>query len=213
MKEKSLDSTVHVKGIQPTQSDRGRNGNSPSQRHSIEHPAKAAGRNAAEIIRTLQKGHGNRYVQRMLAVNVKGNGSTEVSTEVENAIQTAKGTGHALDSAARSGMEQAFGADFGDVRIHTGPQSDTLGRSLNARAFTTGSDIFFRDGEYNPGSSGGRELLAHELTHVIQQDGGVRGKFNVSSPDDEQEKEADRVARAIAQAPEKSADEDEDASA
>ncbi len=213
MKEKSFSSAARAKTIHPMQSDKGKDGSSPSQRHSAEQPARVAGQSAGDIIRALQKSYGNRYVQRMLALNSKGNGTPEVSAEVENAIRGAKGTGHALDSTARTGMEQAFGADFGGVRVHTGPQADMLGRSLNARAFTTGNDIFFRDGEYSPGRSDGRELLAHELTHVIQQGGGIKGKFSVSTPDDEQEKEADQVAREITQAPQKSAADDEDASA
>jgi hypothetical protein len=75
-----------------------------------------------------------------------------------------------------------------------------LNRSLNARAFTTGRDIFFRQGAYNPGSSGGRELLAHELTHVVQQTGGaVRAKMVVNQPGDRFEQEADQAARAVIQ--------------
>jgi Domain of unknown function (DUF4157) len=70
-------------------------------------------------------------------------------------------------------MEQAFGANFGSVRIHTDSQSDQLNRSINAQAFTTKSDIFFSKGKYDPGSRSGQELLAHELTHVVQQTGGA----------------------------------------
>ena len=70
-------------------------------------------------------------------------------------------------------MEQAFGADFGGVKVHTDSRSDQLNQSIQARAFTTGQDVFFRQGEYNPGSRGGQELLAHELTHVVQQNGGT----------------------------------------
>jgi hypothetical protein len=69
-------------------------------------------------------------------------------------------------------MEQAFGADFSGVKVHTDGQSDQLNQSIQARAFTTGQDIFFRQGQYEPGSKGGQELLAHELTHVVQQNGG-----------------------------------------
>ncbi|MHC5750143.1 eCIS core domain-containing protein [Nostoc sp. JL23] len=68
----------------------------------------------------------------------------------------------------REPMEQAFGADFSGVKVHTNGQSDQLNRSIQARAFTTGQDVFFREGEYNPGSQGGQELL----THVVQQNGG-----------------------------------------
>ena len=98
-------------------------------------------------------------------------GPTLVNPDVETAIQQARGNGQPLADPMRLPMEQAFGADFSRVKIHTDPQSHALNRSLQARAFTTGQDIFFRHGEYNPGSSRGQELLAHELTHVVQQNG------------------------------------------
>ena len=75
-------------------------------------------------------------------------------------------------------MEQAFGADFSGVKVHTDGQSDQLNQSIQARAFTTGQDIFFRQGQYDPGSKGGQELLAHELTHVVQQNGGAVQRQN-----------------------------------
>jgi hypothetical protein len=93
----------------------------------------------------------------------------EVEQSVEQQIQAARGGGQPLDDNVRGSMEQGFGADFSNVRIHTGSHADTLNRSLNARAFTTGNNIFFRSGEYNPGSSSGQQLLAHELTHTVQQ--------------------------------------------
>ena len=95
----------------------------------------------------------------------------EVSTDVEQTIQSARGSGQPLSDTIRTPMESAFGADFSSVSVHTNSQSDALNQSLQARAFTTGQDIFFRQGEYNPSSSSGQELLAHELTHVVQQNG------------------------------------------
>ncbi|MBW4670805.1 MAG: DUF4157 domain-containing protein [Cyanomargarita calcarea GSE-NOS-MK-12-04C] len=89
--------------------------------------------------------------------------------EVETSIQSAKGSGQPLASNIRKPMEQAFGADFSRVKVHTDAQSDQLNQSIQAKAFTTGENIFFRRGEYNPGSQGGKELIAHELTHVVQQ--------------------------------------------
>ncbi len=68
-----------------------------------------------------------------------------------------------------------MGSDFSRVKVHTDQTADTLNRSIQARAFTTGNDVFFRQGEYNPQSRGGQELIAHELTHVVQQ-GGVQRK-------------------------------------
>jgi|GEM_PF-3728138 len=93
----------------------------------------------------------------------------EASDDLERSIQQARGSGQTLDSSLRPQMENAMGADFSGVRVHTGPQSDQMNRSIQAKAFTTGQDIFFRQGEYNPGTKSGQELVAHELTHVMQQ--------------------------------------------
>jgi hypothetical protein len=93
--------------------------------------------------------------------------------DLEASIQQAQGSGQPLADSIRQPMEQAFGADFSNVKVHTDTQSDQLNQSIQARAFTTGQDVFFRQGEYNPGSRGGQELLAHELTHVVQQSGGL----------------------------------------
>ena len=89
--------------------------------------------------------------------------------DLEASINQARGGGQAMAKNIRHPMEQAFGTDFSGVKVHTDGQSDQLNRSIQARAFTTGQDVFFRQGEYNPGSRGGQELLAHELTHVVQQ--------------------------------------------
>ena len=85
------------------------------------------------------------------------------------------------------------------MRVHTDAQADTLSRSVSARAFTVGQDIYFRQGAYQPGNSSGRELLAHELTHVVQQSGGgsMQRKLPVSQPGDRYEQEADQVAQAV----------------
>ena len=94
-----------------------------------------------------------------------------ISGGIEGSIEGARSGGRSLDKDLRSSMEPAFGADFSGVRVHADAKADGLNRSLQARAFTTGQDVFFRSGEYNPGSAGGKELLAHELTHVVQQNG------------------------------------------
>ncbi|MCA9997545.1 MAG: DUF4157 domain-containing protein [Anaerolineales bacterium] len=92
-----------------------------------------------------------------------------VATDVESRIQQAQGGGQPLADGVRQPMEQAFGADFSSVRIHTNGEANNLNQSLQARAFTTGQDIFFKEGEYNPNNSTGQQLLAHELTHIVQQ--------------------------------------------
>ncbi|CAD5981070.1 eCIS core domain-containing protein [Planktothrix agardhii] len=90
---------------------------------------------------------------------------------VETAIQRSLGQGQPLPTPVREPMENAFGFDFAQVRIHHDTEGDRLSRSLDARAFTTGSDVFFRQGNYEPESPSGKRLLAHELTHVVQQSG------------------------------------------
>ncbi len=85
----------------------------------------------------------------------------------------AEGAGRTLDSNSRARMESAFGHSFSRVRVHTGSQAAQLSSSLNARALTIGSDIVFAAGEYRPGTLIGDALLAHELAHVRQQEGGT----------------------------------------
>ena len=77
--------------------------------------------------------------------------------------------GTALPTSVRSFMEPRFGANFGGVRIHTGENAAGLSRQLNARAFTVGEHVFFGRNQFQPGERDGRELIAHELTHTIQQ--------------------------------------------
>ena len=148
----------------------------------------------------LQRHYGNHYVQRVLAMRRPASAGAAVQTDVEETIQSARGGGRQLDKGVRSQMESSFGADFGGVRVHTDSQAAALNQTLNARAFTTGQDIFFGRGNYDPGSSGGRELLAHELTHVVQQNKDeIQPKLTVGQPGDRYEQEADSVARAVMQ--------------
>ena len=100
-------------------------------------------------------------------------GGGEASTDLESAIQSARGSGQSLDANLQHSMGQAMGADFSGVKVHTDSQSDQLNKSIQAKAFTTGQDLFFRQGAYEPSSRGGQELIAHELTHVVQQNGGA----------------------------------------
>ncbi|NEO78022.1 MAG: DUF4157 domain-containing protein [Moorea sp. SIO4G3] len=100
-------------------------------------------------------------------------GETDAPKNLEGSIKEARGRGKPLDDQIRRPLEQAMGADFSGVRVHTDAQSDLLNQSIQAKAFTTGQDVFFRQGEYQLGSRGGQELIAHELTHVVQQNGAA----------------------------------------
>lgn len=155
--------------------------------------ADAAG-DASSLLSAL----GNSRVQRLMrsaALHRAADGSGTVDDAVAKQIQAKRGSGQPLDEGVRRQMEPSLGQDFSDVRVHADGEADALNRAVQAEAFTTGKDIFFRSGKYNPGSSDGQKLLAHELTHVVQQ-GSVppSSEMTVSSPDDASEREAGQVA-------------------
>ena len=105
-----------------------------------------------------------------------GSGESVASESVSARLSAGKGGGSSLPEATRTSMESAFGADFSGVRIHTDSAAVQLSRDLNAQAFTHGSDVYFGAGKYNPSTGDGQRLLAHELTHTIQQGSAVRRK-------------------------------------
>ena len=102
----------------------------------------------------------------------KPDGATPgVSPQIESRLASSKGRGAPLPDSTRHHMESAFGRDLGAVRIHTDAGAVQMSRDLNAQAFTHASDIYFDSGKYDSSASAGRHLLAHELTHVVQQGG------------------------------------------
>lgn len=111
------------------------------------------------------------FIQTKATVN-----KSTASDTVTNQINATKGNGSNMDRPTQSFMESRFGTGFSGVKIHTGDYAVQMSRELNAQAFTVGSDIYFNNGKYNPSSDGGKHLLAHELTHVVQQGGGIPGK-------------------------------------
>ncbi|MBI1294762.1 DUF4157 domain-containing protein [bacterium] len=125
--------------------------------------------NARTALQRAQSAEEDELAQAKHVNNAQGD---QVEVGIETQIQQSRGRGRSLDAGIQRSMEGAFGADFSSVRVHTNAQADTLNRSLNAQAFTSGKDIFFRNGAYAPKSTGGKALLAHELTHVVQQSGG-----------------------------------------
>jgi hypothetical protein len=149
------------------------------------------------LLTGLQKQVGNRAVQRL--VQRSGDGSFELDDDTASRINRERGSGQPLDGSVQKQMDSVFGADFSGVQVHNTQESATLNRDLNAQAFTTGSDIFFGEGQYQPQSSGGQELIAHELTHVVQQGSGSVGSsggMKVNAPGDSFEQEADASAKA-----------------
>ncbi len=108
-------------------------------------------------------------------------------------------SGQPLDTGTRAFMEPRFGHDFGQVRVHTGARAAESAQAVNALAYTVGRNVVFGAGQYMPGTSEGRRLLAHELTHVVQQDsvsvGSISSSVQMNSYDDASEREAEAIAK------------------
>lgn len=145
----------------------------------------------------LQRSVGNAGVQRLL--------EDEERSPVHDVVGS--GTGSPLESGTRTMMEERLGHDFSDVRIHTGPKADESARSINAVAYTVGSDVVFSSGHYSPDTPTGQRVLAHELTHVVQQETGpvdgspAPGGIRLSDPSDRFEQAAERAATEATSAP------------
>lgn len=131
-----------------------------------------------------------------------GGGSAD-DDHLARRIQAASATGTTIDGAVQRRLEGGLGADLTGVRVHTGGEADSLARSVNAVAFTTGPDIFFRAGAYQPQSSEGMHLLAHEAAHTVQQAAGpvagtpAPGGVSISDPANSDEQAAGRAADAV----------------
>ncbi|MGC2635540.1 MAG: DUF4157 domain-containing protein, partial [Acidobacteriaceae bacterium] len=121
-------------------------------------------------------------------VHPKAAGSSPAAADAASAGEGVHSPSHSLDGATRSDMESRFGFDFSQVRVHTGARAAASARSVNALAYTVGSDVVFGTGQYAPHSDEGRRLLAHELTHVVQ---ASRGWMN--HPEQALEEQASRA--------------------
>ena len=131
----------------------------------------------------------------------------EVTPDIESRIRALRGSGQPLPKSIRAFFESRFGYDFSHVRIHNDPEAAKLARALNAEAFTYGRDIYFGEGRYNPNTLAGKRLLAHELTHVVQQrSGSVLGQqmtngLQINFSKDVYEQETSQVVSSIMQSP------------
>lgn len=154
------------------------------------------------IMQRMQRSYGNRATQRFLQ---RASNSTDMPTtdDIGTRIQAKIGTGASLDAGVREQLEPSMRADLSSARVHTDSEADNLARSVDAVAFTTGNDIFFRDGAYNPSTADGLRLLAHEATHTVQQAAGpvegtpIEGGVAISDPSDSFEQSAARTAEAV----------------
>ena len=156
---------------------------------------------AADTLLHLQRAVGNAGVVQLLSSEDDPHGLRKVTG----------GGGDPLDPVTRVQMESAIGADFSDVRVHTGTDAHESAKSLGAHAYTAGNDVVFSNGSYDPHGAGGQQTLAHELTHVVQQRSGpVDGTMTdsgvkVSDPSDSFEQaavaNAERVTAGISAGP------------
>lgn len=131
---------------------------------------------ACEREEKLQKKTDHEQEEQPAVMTKSESGQTFVSSDLQSRLSATKGGGSALPDTTRSSMEGAFGADFSGVRVHTDSSAVLMNQELNAHAFTHGRDVYFNAGKYNPGSTDGQKLLAHELTHTVQQGGSARQK-------------------------------------
>jgi Domain of unknown function (DUF4157) len=163
-------------------------------------PGVRAPHHDAASLMHLQRTAGNAGVVQLLADDEAAN-----SSPVHDVV--GKGGGTALDEGTRSSMEGRFGQSFEDVRVHTDGQASKSAESVGANAYTVGSDIVFRSGQFDTSSSTGQRTLAHELTHVVQQRSGpvdgtdAPGGIKLSDPSDRFEQAAEQTASQVMSMP------------
>ncbi len=146
----------------------------------------------------LQKAQGEQIIQTKEATNK----ASELTPDQETNINTFRSGGQPLPQLVRAFFEPRFGHDFSQVQVHTDARAAESARALNALAYTVGGNIVFGAGQYSPGTSEGKKLLAHELTHSIQQGAAlelVPHKLGIMSPADSSEREVETTSRAIMQ--------------
>ncbi|HYO50354.1 MAG TPA: DUF4157 domain-containing protein, partial [Chloroflexia bacterium] len=155
------------------------------------------------VMQRMQQTVGNRAVQRFLQRAAADTAEASPQEDIGERIRSRAGGGSSLDTGTRGQLEEGMGADLSGVRVHTDGEADSMARSVDAVAFTTGNDIFFRSGTYNPESSDGMRLLAHEATHTVQQAQGpvsgtpAPGGVSISDPSDSFEQAAESNAAKV----------------
>jgi len=155
---------------------------------------------SAEIVQAARAGLGNQALQRLATTQLR---DEEPGSEpaLGQQIRAQAGRGSQLQPNVQQKLQRGLGADLSGVRVHTDGEADHLARSVNATAFTTGSDIFFRSSQFKPNSPEGLQTLAHEAVHTVQQASGpvagtpAPGGVAISDPGDQFERAAEAQAR------------------
>lgn len=136
---------------------------------------------------------GDRAADGGIARTAKDSAAAAASSATSSEIRSSRGSGQALDAATRTTMSQRFGKDLSGVRVHADSRAAQLSEQLNARAFTVGNDIYFGRGRFDPSSTDGTRLLAHELTHVVQQGAGATELLQRSIDDESAEQSSEAM--------------------
>lgn len=108
-------------------------------------------------------------------------GVPTITNTIESRIQRASGNGRPMEKDVQNSMESGFGANFSNVQIHTNQESSSLNNQISSKAFTYKNNVFFGENQYQPDTNSGKHLLAHELTHVVQQGQAGKKKSEVTS--------------------------------
>ncbi|WP_108802520.1 DUF4157 domain-containing protein [Aquimarina sp. Aq107] len=121
-------------------------------------------------------------ISTLQMVQRKSNEIPNTNASIESRLNSSKGGGSPLPKETKTQMESGFGTDFSNVRVHTDANAKQMSQDIGAQAFTHGNDIYFNEGKFDTSSNSGKHLLAHELTHTVQQGGGIKRKVeNVTS--------------------------------
>ncbi|AOC97070.1 hypothetical protein BB050_03992 [Flavobacterium anhuiense] len=120
--------------------------------------------------------------EKQLQKSAAGDANPSDNSNIESKLNSSKGGGSPLSGKIKTEMESGIGADFSNVRIHNDSNAVQMNKQLGAQAFATGNNIYFNEGKYNPNSKEGKHLLAHELTHTVQQGAAIRKKPEPISP-------------------------------
>lgn len=120
--------------------------------------------------------------EKQLQKSAAGDANPGDNSNIESKLNSSRGGGSPLSGKVKTEMESGIGADFSNVRIHNDSNAVQMNKQLGAQAFATGNNIYFNEGKYNPNSKEGKHLLAHELTHTVQQGAAIRKKPEPISP-------------------------------
>jgi hypothetical protein len=183
-------------------SDIQRQAEEPEEEEEEEEPIQTKPEDHTRLQRQAEEPEEEEEEEEPIQAKAAGSRAMEVSAGLEADINAARGGGQSLPSSVRSSVEPQLGHDFSQVHIHTDARADKLSQQLGARAFTSKNDVFFRDGAYQPGSDSGRGLIAHELTHVVQQ-GAARVSRQAAETEEATAKSKEEVQKELKDAVDK----------